>query len=196
MGSRPRAIVIAISIAAVGLGTLVLAGCSSEATGPERTLVHVEGTSFVVKPAAQPTTTLAYDPGTSVPEAVVTGITYTVVAGDSVFQIADRFEITPVELADFNKWREGVDHPLYQGDVILLPPNASGSPSDPPPQSGTTSNGGACPTTYTIAPEDTSRINVAAKFDLSYQELDAANTNTSGYASFLVGTVIKVPCPN
>lgn len=51
-----------------------------------------------------------------------------------------------------------------------------------------------CPTTYVLE-GGTTRVEVAARFGLSYQELDAANRDTPGYPQFVAGTEIVVPCP-
>ena len=52
----------------------------------------------------------------------------------------------------------------------------------------------ACPGTYTIQEDDTSRVGVADKFDLTFEALDAANVDTPGYEAFFVGLKIVIPC--
>lgn len=60
---------------------------------------------------------------------------------------------------------------------------------------GTLPPPGVCvPGTYTIQDDDTSRVGVAAKFDLTFEALDAANVDTPGYDAFFVGLKIVIPC--
>lgn len=46
---------------------------------------------------------------------------------------------------------------------------------------------------YTIRESDISRTKVADYFGITYQQLDAANVETSNYSSFYPGLVIKIP---
>ncbi len=184
---------------------LLVAGCGgSEATGSDRTVVEVQPTSYVVQDPVTTTTSttlpLVIEAGTDPNEQL-----YTIQSGDSVFGIATRFGIAPDVLANYNVWAEGVQHFLQVGDQIKIPPGGRipgvTPPADPSapagstPASGTTASNGDCPTTYTITADDTTRIKVAKKFDITYQEMDAANANTPGYSSFVVGTPITIPCP-
>lgn len=50
--------------------------------------------------------------------------TYTVVAGDSLFRIADRHCVTLDELVAANGWPEGIDHVIFPDDTVQLPANA------------------------------------------------------------------------
>ena len=57
-----------------------------------------------------------------------------------------------------------------------------------------TTTGGACATgSYVITKDDTSRTKVAAKFDVTVDQLDAANANTKGYSAFYPGLKIIIP---
>ena len=60
--------------------------------------------------------------------------TYTVVFGDYLFDIANRFCETADFLAEFNGWPEGVDHPLNPGDLVVIPgrPDVASCPSPYP----------------------------------------------------------------
>lgn len=48
---------------------------------------------------------------------------------------------------------------------------------------------------YMIDETDTSRQMVAEKFDITVEQMDAANTETPGYNAFYPGLVITIPCP-
>ena len=57
------------------------------------------------------------------------------------------------------------------------------------------SDGNGCTTgSYVITAEDTTRTAVAQKFDITVDQLDAANANTKGYSSFYPGLKIIIPC--
>jgi LysM repeat protein len=210
-------------VIALGLSPAILiSACGDGDDATENTpVVPIQETSYVVKEPATTTTTLPLDAsagGGISAEAQV----YTVVAGDAVYSIASKFGVDPVEMANYNDWPEGVNHFLAVGDVVNIPPGgkipgavveddetatddteadtdstetdsteADTETSDAPP-SGT---GDDCePGSYTITAEDTSRVKVAEKFDVTVEALDAANVNTSGYSGFYPGLKIVIPC--
>ena len=49
---------------------------------------------------------------------------YTVVAGDSLIGIAAMFGVAPDIIANYNVWFDCLDHPLFVGDTVLIPPGA------------------------------------------------------------------------
>jgi len=63
--------------------------------------------------------------GTDTTDVVTTttipDLTYTVQAGDSLYRIANSFCTTAADVVALNQWPEGVSHPIYPGDVILIP---------------------------------------------------------------------------
>ncbi|MDJ0768055.1 MAG: LysM peptidoglycan-binding domain-containing protein [Ilumatobacter sp.] len=204
MRITPRAFA---AIAFGALPLLLVTGCGSEATGSRTTLANLQGSSYVTIQPATTTTT------TTVPESLEGGRnpdaqSYTVQSGDSVFKIADTFDVDPEVLANFNSWPEGVQHPLFVGDIVNIPPGAAAPGSAAATDAGTdtgtgtdTATGdetadGECPTTYVIADGDNTRIGVAERFGITFQEMDAANVNTPGYQNFVVGTPITIPCPS
>lgn len=197
---------------------LLAPGCGSGGDeGAESSLLIPTSTAYVVRPPDTTTTTTTAAPPPPVADAATgaggaTGITpiddgtYTVQSGDSVYLIADRYGIDPAALAQLNGWSDGVAHTINPGEVIRVAaastseqaatgadPGTSGGTGSEPPAS--TAANGDCPSTYTITAEDTSRIKVADRFGITYQEMDAANAATPGYDSFLIGTVITIPCP-
>jgi LysM repeat protein len=165
-----------------------------------------------VKEPATTTTTIAPD------TAAESGISpveqlYTVVAGDALASIANKFGITIDVLVAYNEWPEGISHPIYPGDEIRIPPDskipsaadetatddtsdtesteADTESTDSPPSG----SGADCETgEYTIEEGDTTRLKVAEKFDVTVEALDAANANTAGYSSFYPGLKIVIPC--
>lgn len=81
------------------------------------TLATVADTTLPATEPSSPTT----DPSspTSEPESATS--TYTIVAGDSLFAIADREGITLDALVAANGWTDGIDHLILPGDEILIP---------------------------------------------------------------------------
>ena len=215
MKSKPRALAVA-ALAVVPLLLVTACGGDGTSAGSSSNLTPITGSSYVTIQPATTTTTLppgeavAAEPGgTSTQEQA-----YTVQAGDSVSKIASMHGITADVLANYNTWPEGIQHPIFPGDVIRIPPNSqvpatgatsatattvaptggetgAAEPADP----GETTTDGECPTTYVIQSGDTTRIGVAEKFGITYEQMDAANANTPGYANFVVGTPITIPCP-
>ena len=205
-----RSRVLTVAAAAVPLLLVTACGGGGDATGSSGNLTPITGSSYVtIEPATTTTTTTlapvdvaSLQPGDTSPVEQ----TYTVVSGDSVSKIAALYGITGDVLAAYNSWPEGTAHPIFPGDVIRIPPDSQvpGTATEIP-ASGDTAAGdtatddttadGECPTTYVIQSGDTSRIKVADKFDITYEQMDAANVNTPGYASFVVGTPITIPCP-
>ena len=120
--------------------------------------------------------------------------TYQILYGDSLLRIADIYSITADLIAQANGWVDGTAHVIFPGDVITIPAGAI------VPYPTTTTIPTAPPTTepcvrekYTVQSGD-SPSRVANKFDVTLQELGAANTKTQGYRSFVVGIEINIPC--
>lgn len=193
-------------IAVAAAVALVTFGCGGDTDEASITLAPPpSATAYVV---VDPPTTTTTVPPTQPPVAATSPVAgggvpapnpteYEVQANDSVFAIASRFGLTPEELAAINGWADGIAHTILPGDTIRIAaapttPTPTGAPaSGSEPSAG----GGDCPTTYTIQAGDTTRIAVAERFGITFQEMDAANANTPGYDSFVVGTEIVIPCP-
>jgi LysM repeat protein len=115
-------------------------------------------------------------------------------------RIASNFGVTPEAIVAYNGW-EGLEHALNPGDAIRIPPsdydpNATTAPSPSAAPAG--SDGPACADgtqqeRYTISAGDT-RGRVAARFDVTVDELDAANAGTEFYDAFVLGVEIVIPC--
>jgi LysM repeat protein len=199
-------------VAAVAVA-VVLAGCGSSdgAGSPGATTVTINPTSYAtIAPAITTTTLAAAEPNPG--DTVEVEQTYTVVFGDYLIGIAKKFGVEATEVASYNEWPEGLNHPLNPGDIVRIPPggkvpgesgesdtpttDSDGTPTSTPSaaQTTTTLAGGACPPgEYEITAEDTTRIAVANKFDITVEELDAANAGTVGYSAFYPGLKIVIP---
>src|SRR5687767_9126750 len=100
-----RSLLRPLGVIALGLAPAVLiTACGGDDDATENTpVVAIQPSSYVTKEPATTTTTLV----SAVPEEG--GISaveqlYTVVAGDAVSSIANRFGITMEELANYNEW--------------------------------------------------------------------------------------------
>jgi LysM repeat protein len=198
----------AVAFTPAVLGSAVLLGsCGGEATDQALgTVFTVAPTTYAVidPPTTTTTTTTTLPPLPDVEGVDASSGTYTVSGGDSVYAIANKFGLTPEQLAAINGWADGIGHTILPGDVISVVAGASATPAAPGAPAtggdqqvatGTDAPQADCPTTYTITASDTTRIKVASRFGITYQEMDAANTGTPGYGNFLIGTVINIPCP-
>jgi LysM repeat protein len=132
---------------------------------------------------------------------------YTIAAGDYLVGIATRFSVTADAIALANNWADGINHPLFPGDKIIIP---SGAIVPPPTTATTVAAGGTAstvPTATTIAPDSNGCTPgtyvivsgdlpgaVAKKFNVTLDQLNAANANTKGYSNFIVGVTIVIPC--
>jgi LysM repeat protein len=218
MQMRQRAAVLALGLAPL----VVLAGCGdSSASGSSNTLQELTpGTNFVTIEPATTTTTTTLPDGDGGGGVSPTEQTYTVVAGDSMFKIASMFDITAEVLANYNGWSEGINHPLFPGDVVKIPPNAavpgSGSAGDSGSDAGDAgddgdaadpgdtgddgdtgdtgdtdaSSGEGC--SHTVVAGDTP-IKVANQYGIELDELANANIGNPSYQTFLIGSTLNIP---
>lgn len=181
------------------LVVLALSGCTgSNADAGPSTVPRIGATNYVTQPiVTMPPSTM---PGATTP----TGGTargeqeYTIRRGDVVSNIANRYDITPNQLADYNDWDNGINQLIVPGQVIKIPPFAH------VPDTETTVDmlyieGPMCPDgterdTYEIETGDYLG-RVASHLDVTVEQLNEANKFTAGYASFYPTLEILVPCP-
>lgn len=86
---------------------------------------------FDCTPAGQPAESTAPPASSQTPTATSSSAppttskdgagSYTIVAGDTVYGIAKKFNTTADALAKINGWSDGIKHPLYPGDKIKVP---------------------------------------------------------------------------
>ena len=186
---------------------LSLTSCGGDAEGAKTTLGTVQTTSYVVE---EPVTTTST---TTLPSAVPEGQVdpneqiHIVVAGDSVYKIASLYGIPPDALVNYNDWPEGINHPLFQGDQVKIPPNSavpSGSPATQAPSGGGDTGGDSGDTTETSAPAsgtgcthtvvaNDNPTRVAKQYNITVDELAAANAGNPAYQNFLIGSSLNIP---
>lgn len=146
---------------------------------------------------------------------------YTVAPDEYPSNIADDFGVSLEDLMNINDWtlRDGIV-PEFEGEgsEIRIPPGAlvpaatttttapvnprpttttaaADDDPEPPSEPGTTTTlGDNCSVgSYTIVADDTTRVKVAERFDVTVEALDAANADTTGYGGFYPGLEIVIP---
>jgi len=194
----------ALVFAAFGVGPLLLAaGCGdSSGDGAGSLLTPIQPSSYVtIEPATTTTTTtIPFVAGGEAGEISPVEQTYIVVAGDNLFKIATLYDITVDVLVNYNGWTDGTDHLLLAGDAVLIPPNSlipgTGTGSSGAGDSDATSpgddgdDGGGC--THTISAGE-NPTKVANMYDLTYDQLQAANPFMDFSTTFVVGDVLTIP---
>lgn len=199
--SRPMNVRRRASVAsAFALATALVAGaCGTEEDANRRTPVQVQSTSYVTLEPETTTTTIAPADTTIPPEGAVSDREqlHTIVGGDSVWGIANRYGITPQELAEYNQWADGIDHFLTVGDTVAIPRGAK------IPGTGSSDGGGesaaapvdtdppvAC--THTIKPDE-NPSRVASKYGITFDILQQANRNHDLRNWFPIGEEVNIP---
>ena len=187
-----------------GLTTDVLATFNEWSDGASHPIYP--GNSVKIPPGAQDTGTDKTTTTSSTRPSK--GVTYVVVAGDTLTGIARRAGVTISAIAKSNSWTDGTAHAIFPGDVVKLPADAKPiatptvtTTSAPPatsttiasaPTSTTVVSGGAFEL-YTVVTNDY-LAGIAAKYATTVAAIVAANGWADGAGHLIVpGQQIKVP---
>ena len=178
-----------ISLIGVGLaGMALLASCGADPGSSATTLRPLTSTNYATTPPSVVTTV---DPANTLPPA----ISYTIVSGDSVYAIAGRFGVAPVELASYNNWPEGILHNLVVGQNILIPPSAMQTttlPGLPIPTETTMPGPEPGQGKYTVVAGDSFSA-IANQWGVTVSALMAANGWIDASVVILPGDEINIP---
>jgi len=178
-----------ISLIGVGLaGMVLLASCGADPGSSATTLRPLTSTNYATTPPSVVTTV---DPANTLPPA----ISYTIVSGDSVYAIAGRFGVAPVELASYNNWPEGILHNLVVGQNILIPPSAMQTttlPGLPIPTETTMPGPDPGQGKYTVVAGDSFSA-IANQWGVTVSALMAANGWIDASVVILPGDEINIP---
>jgi LysM repeat protein len=202
----PRALAFAALAASP---VLSLTSCGGDAEGARTTLGTVQTTSYVVEDPVTTTTTTTLP--TVVPEGEVspTEQIHIVVAGDSLSKISTMYGITLDALINYNAWTDGINHVILPGAEVRIPPNSK-VPSLTPDtgqsgggDTGGGDTGGGDTTSETTTPagvgcthtveEGDNPTRVANQYDITVDELAAANAGNPAYQNFLIGSSLSIP---
>jgi len=202
-----------LGIAAAGLALIAgVSGCAESEATPALSTVAIEPSSYETRPIVTTTST--------VPPTVAEGRSpveqnYVVESGDYPILISERYGVTLDEFLAYNDWDEPEQFPSA-GTTIKIPPggrilegtevvDTTEGPGDPgtdttlrppegedPPTTPPEANGNCEEGTYEVKAGDYP-IGVAEKFDVSLDDLNAANAGTEGYEAFYPTLVIIIP---
>lgn len=208
-------------LAAVVAGGAVLSmsGCGDPSAAPTVSTIAVTSTAYVTIPARSTTSTIAAvqsDSGSDNGGGDATAASavddpsqersYEIQAGDYLVGIAADFDVPVDYLPEYNGWDDGLRHALVPGQEMRIPPSAWDPNGPAAPDVSTDASDASAPDettavcadgeqreTYTIQSGDIP-ADVARDHNVTVAELAAANTNTTGFAGFVVGIAINIPC--
>lgn len=181
-----RPLVSTLALAATVLST---AACGSDPNASSTTLRPLTSTNYATTP---PSVVVTVDPANTLPPP----LTYTVVAGDSMYGIASRFGVKAEDIASYNAWADGILHPLAPGQVILIPPGAANAtttlPGMPIPVETTAPGPAPGQGKYVVEAGD-SLSRIADKWGVEVSALLAANGWVDSNVVILPGDEINIP---
>ena len=201
-------------LGAAAVFALVLAGCfggggddessdettTTSAAPTVQTLAPPAPTAPVQPPA--PTAAPPPAPTTAAPPPAPTtaapasgGLTYTVQSGDTLAAIADRFNVTVDEIISANNIQNA--DVISIGQQFVIPTGsgggaASGAAAAGASTAGATGTTSADGSTYTVASGD-SLASIANRFNVSLDDLLAANPAIENQDVISIGQVINIP---
>ena len=194
-------------VMSVLVGAALLSACGADAaTGSSTTAVNLNSTSFAT---LAPTLSTVPAPTTVPVEGQVSTVAqdYTIVAGDVPVNVAKRFGVTldALNLANaattnYSSFYVGLIIKIPEGALVPAPVTtvAAGTETETTTASATTTTAtpdeNGCTTGSYVIVEGDLPGRVATKFDVTLEQLNAANANTSGYKNFIVGVTIVIPC--
>ena len=181
-----RPLVSAIVIASA---SFVAVACGSDPNASSTTLRPLTSTNYATTP---PSVVVTVDPANTLPPP----LTYTVLAGDSMYAIASRFGVKAEDIASYNAWADGILHPLSPGQVILIPPGAANVtttlPGMPIPVDTTAPGPQPGQGKYVVEAGD-SLSRIADKWGVEVSALLAANGWVDSSVVILPGDEINIP---
>ena len=187
-------------------GAALFSACGDGATAGTTTAVNLSGsTAFATLPPTQSTLPLTTNATASEGEVTTAVTEYELVAGDVPVNVAKRYGITLEALSNANLDTAGYSA-FFVGLKIKIPAGAivPGTASVPTTTAGAST---AATTATTLAPSGDCTVGshtilegdlpgtVAQKYDVTLDQLNAANAGTQGYKNFIVGVKIIIPCP-
>lgn len=203
---------VGMVLGAAGLG---LASCGGESATGTSTPVTISATSYVTIPPA-PTTIPVPTTAPDTPGAILQyESTYVIQANDYPSTIAQKYKVKFEDLMSINGWTlddngivpewpgVGATIKIPAGATVpgiapisattVAPTGGSTASTAPPATAAPTTTIDLCTKGTYVIQEGDLPGRVAANFNVSLADLDAANANTSGYKNFVVGSTIVIP---
>jgi len=128
---------------------------------------------------------------------------YVIQSGDIGITIAEKFDITLEELENANGWSSASVELPFPGESIVIPAGASDGTSTGSSSSGSSDGGQTgeaiddpgdnCGAGSYVLENGDNPSSVANKFNVSLDELNAANADNSAYTAFIVGETVVIP---
>lgn len=201
-----------IGAAVLGLALLGLTACGDGDGGSTASTVAIQPSSYVVRDPATTTTLPAVNEPTADGRSPLEQAYVITSSRDVPYSIAKMYDIPLDDLRNFNGWEEetyagfpGV------GGTVRIPPGAkfidlstttttaaATANSDDTGEGDTTTTapagGDRCAPTYVIEDGDAPLV-ITRKFDITLEQLNAANTATANWPNLYTGATINLPAP-
>jgi LysM repeat protein len=194
-----------------GAALLGLVSCGGDEGGATVSTVQLQPSSYELKDPAT-TTTLPAVPAPDANGRSPVEQTYVIQSDNDVpFNIAKKYDISLDELRNYNGWDKNYSQWPGKGGTVRIPPNAkfidpnattttvAGATGSTDATGSTTpaagsSGGDRCHPTYTVKSGDAPLV-VTRKFDITIEQLNAANVDTPNWPNLYTGRTIKLPPP-
>jgi hypothetical protein len=121
--NRSRVLVGASAVVMIGGLAVIVATRDTPPVTPANSVTPVD-TDASDESTAPSEVVIVTAPATTIAGSTALAQFYAAAEGDSASSVAAMFDVTTVELVEFNGWADGSSHPLVAGDTVLVPPGA------------------------------------------------------------------------
>jgi LysM repeat protein len=198
-----------IGAAVLGIAVLGLAACGDGDAGSSVSTVPIQPSSYVVREPATTTTIPTVNSADAEGRSAVEQAYVVQSDQDVPYNIAIKFDVDLEELRNFNGWDEDFGGFPGRGGTVRIPPGAkfidpaattttaAGETTDATAEeeeTAATGSGDRCSPTYVIESGDAPLV-ITRKFDITVDQLNAANTATPNWPNLYTGNTINLPPP-
>ena len=191
-----------------------LTSCSEDGSGASASTVEIQPSSYVVKdPVTTTTAPVVAEPDAEGRSAGEQSFTVQSI-NDVPYRVAELYDVDLEELRNYNGWQENFSDYPGIGEVVRIPPGArfvdpaattttvASEGDDEDEATDTTDGDGAtetpagdrCNPIYVVEAGDAPLV-ITRKFDITLEQLNAANTATPDWPNLYTGREIKLPPP-
>ena len=192
-----------------------LTSCSDDGSGASASTVEIQPSSYVVKDPVTTTIAPTVPPGPDEEGLSAGEQSFTIQSSNDVpWAVAQLFGIELEELRNYNGWDENFSDYPGIGEVVRIPPGAkfidpsvttttaagddeeeTADATDETTDGTTETPGGdRCNPIYVVESGDAPLV-ITRKFDITLDQLNAANTATPDWPNLYTGREIKLPPP-